>query len=111
MDIDQLLTEARDSLTVRRVFGDATQHGGVTVIPAASIRGGAGGGSGQSPEGQGQGAGGGFGLSAKPAGALVIRDGEARWVSAVDRNLVVVAAAVVALALLGTVRAGLRRRS
>ena len=52
MDPNELMQQARDALTVKRVFGEPYERDGVTVIPAASIRGGAGGG-----EGRGRGAG------------------------------------------------------
>jgi hypothetical protein len=65
------IERARDVLTVRRVFGDPIERDGVTVIPAANVRGGGGGGGGEGPNGQGSG--GGFGVSATPAGAYVIR--------------------------------------
>ena len=79
MDPNELMQQARDALTVKRVFGEPYERDGVTVIPAASIRGGAGGGrgEGEAPDGSGSGSGsgGGFGLTAKPAGVYVI-DGE-----------------------------------
>ena len=76
MDPNELMQQARDALTVKRVFGEPYERDGVTVIPAASIRGGAGGGRGEgaAPDGggSGSGSGGGFGLTAKPAGVYVI---------------------------------------
>jgi uncharacterized spore protein YtfJ len=69
MEVAEIIEKARDTLTVKRVFGDAYEKDGVTVIPAASVRGGAGGGSGEGPEGTGRGGGGGFGVTARPAGA------------------------------------------
>jgi uncharacterized spore protein YtfJ len=111
VETEQLVREARDTLTVRRVFGEPEQHGDITIIPAANVRGGAGGGGGEGPEGQGQGSGMGFGMSAKPAGAFVVRDGDARWVPAVDRNMAIIAMALVGLAVLRTIRAVVRARS
>jgi hypothetical protein len=78
----QVLSEARDALTARRVYGEPYEKNGLTVIPAATVRGGGGVGGGEGPDGKGEG--GGFGLSAHPAGAWVIEDGVARWRPAVD---------------------------
>jgi len=52
---------------------------GITIIPAASVRGGGGGGG--DSEGNG---GGGFGITARPVGAYVIRNGEVSWEPALD---------------------------
>lgn len=84
MDVQKMLAEARDAMTVKRVYGDPYEKDGVTVIPAANVRGGGGGGSGNDPERSG--GGGGFGLTARPVGAYVIKDGEVRWVPAVDET-------------------------
>ena len=53
MEVNDVITQARDTLTVKRVFGDPYEKNGVTVIPAARVQGGAGGGGGEGPEGQG----------------------------------------------------------
>jgi uncharacterized spore protein YtfJ len=45
MNVQQLLETARDGLTVTRVFAEPYERDGVTVIPAAALRGGVGGGS------------------------------------------------------------------
>ena len=57
MDPNELMEQTRDALTVKRVFGEPYERDGVTVIPAASIRGGAGGGKGEgeAPDGCGSG--------------------------------------------------------
>jgi uncharacterized spore protein YtfJ len=80
-NVDQMWKGTRDALTVKRVYGDPVERDGVTVIPAAAVRGGAGGGG--DNEGNG---GGGFGIAARPIGAYVIRDGKVRWRPAVDVN-------------------------
>ncbi len=77
--VDELLSGARDAMTVKKVFGEPVVTDGVTMIPVAKV-GGGGGGSGDS-EGNG---GGGFGLAAKPVGAYVIRDGKVAWEPVVD---------------------------
>jgi uncharacterized spore protein YtfJ len=94
-DVDQMWKGTRDAVTVKRVYGEPVERDGVTVIPAASVRGGAGGGG--DSEGNG---GGGFGVVARPIGAYVIRNGEVSWRPAVDANrvLLLVAALVFLIA-------------
>ena len=85
--------KARDTMTVKRVFGDPIERDGVLVIPAAHVSGGGGGGGGVQPDGQ-LGSGDGFGVRSRPAGALIIRDGDVRWEPARDpeRRLAIYAA-------------------
>jgi uncharacterized spore protein YtfJ len=94
-DVDQMWQGTRDAVTVRRVYGKPVESEGVTVIPAAAVRGGAGGGG----DSQGNG-GGGFGVMARPIGAYVIRDGKVSWRPEVDVNrvLLLVAALVYLIA-------------
>ena len=75
MNIDDVMTTARDVMTVRRVFGEPYERDGVTVIPAAMVAGGVGGGDGGGPHGE-SGSGGGLGVWAAPAGVYRIRGGE-----------------------------------
>jgi uncharacterized spore protein YtfJ len=82
-NVDELLEGARDAITVKRVYGDPIEQDGLTVVPAAAVRGGGGGGGDADHNG-----GGGFGLAATPVGAWVIRNGEATWKPAVDVNRV-----------------------
>lgn len=96
------IERARDVLTVRRVFGDPIERDGVTVIPAAKVRGGGGGGSGSGPNGEG--GGGGFGVSASPAGAYVIKDGTVRWEPALDLSRTIFMGQIVAIVALLTAR-------
>jgi uncharacterized spore protein YtfJ len=93
--IGQMVGQARDAMTVKRVYGDPIERDGTTVIPAASVAGGGGGGGGVDAEGQ-TGGGTGFGLRARPVGAFVIRDGDVRWEPVEDPlgKLIVIAAAV-----------------
>jgi uncharacterized spore protein YtfJ len=100
VEVEGIIERARDALTVKRVFGDPYEKNGVTVIPAADVRGGGGGGTGEGPEGTGKGGGGGFGLVARPAGAYVIRGDDVTWQPAVDVNRIVLGAQVLALAAL-----------
>ncbi len=81
VNVDELIEGAREAISVRRVFGDPIEEDGVTVIPAAAVRGGGGGGA--DTEGNG---GTGFGLTASPVGAYVIKDGEVSWKPAVNPN-------------------------
>jgi uncharacterized spore protein YtfJ len=105
MEIQEVISQARDAITVKRVFGDPYERNGITVIPAAAVRGGAGGGGGEGPSGEGRGEGSGFGLSAKPAGAYVIKGESVQWQPAVDVNRIVLGAQVVAIVALLAVRA------
>jgi uncharacterized spore protein YtfJ len=111
MDVQDVIAQARDTLTVKRVFGEPYEKDGVTVIPAARVLGGAGGGSGEDPQGQGKGSGSGFGMIARPVGAFIIRDGELSWRPAVDVNRIVLGGQLVAVAALLTVRAVIRARA
>jgi len=47
MKLDDVLNSARGTFTVKRVYGEPYEKDGLTVIPAAAVRGGAGGGTGQ----------------------------------------------------------------
>ena len=42
MDAREVLNHARDAMTVKRVFGDPYEQDGLTVIPVATVMGGAG---------------------------------------------------------------------
>ncbi|MBK1783172.1 sporulation protein [Prauserella cavernicola] len=99
MNVEQLLTKARDTLTVRRVYGEPIERDGVLVIPAAAISGGGGAGSGVDEKGA-QGEGGGFGTAARPVGAYTIKDRSLTWVPAVDVNRLVVVVGVVLVVFL-----------
>lgn len=107
--ISEMVSKARDAMTVRRVYGDPVEHDGTVVIPAAAVSGGGGGGGGVDTQGQ-TGAGTGFGLHARPVGAFVIRDGNVRWEPVVDpmgRLMVTTAAVTTGLII---VRSMIRRR-
>ncbi|HKF32040.1 MAG TPA: spore germination protein GerW family protein [Jatrophihabitantaceae bacterium] len=101
MKIEELLTTAREAITVRRVYGEPYEKDGVTFIAAARVSGGGGGGGGHDKDGQ-EGQGGGFGVQARPAGAYVIKDGNVRWMPAVDVNRVIAALGVVIVMFLMT---------
>jgi uncharacterized spore protein YtfJ len=102
-NVEELLQGVRDAIAVRRVYGDPIERDGVTVIPAAIVRGGGGGGG--DNEGNG---GGGFGLHARPVGAYIIENGEVRWKPAVDPNRIVLGWQLVSVLALLTALAGYR---
>ena len=85
VEVMETIRGAQDSLTVKRVFGEAYEKDGVTVIPSAFVAGGGGGGADQSAGGSG------FGLAAFPVGAYVIKDGNVSWQPAVNVNFLVLA--------------------
>jgi uncharacterized spore protein YtfJ len=95
MNPEELLKGARDSISVRRVFGEPIEHDGVIVVPVAKVAGGGGGGGDSEDNG-----GGGFGLGARPVGVYVIKDGQVSWRPAID-PLRVALLALLALVLLG----------
>ncbi len=99
MNVDEMLTGARDTMTVKRVYGDPIERDGIMVIPAANVVGGGGGGGDKENNG-----GGGFGVSATPAGAWIIRDGDVQWEPAVDATRLATWGMVVAIVFLLTVR-------
>jgi uncharacterized spore protein YtfJ len=111
MEVHDVLAQARDALTVKRVFGEPYEKDGITVIPAARVQGGAGAGGGEDPQGQGKGSGSGFGMTARPVGAFIIRDGDLSWRPAVDVNQIVLGGQVVAVVALLTVRAIIKART
>jgi len=109
-DVQESVSRVRDAISVKRVFGDAYEKGGVTVIPAARVAGGGGGGLQNGPgrgPGAGSGFGSGFGMLARPAGVFVIKGDRVRWQPAVDPAVFVVAITMIALSLR---RAARRRR-
>ena len=111
MDTTEVLTHARDAMTVKRVFGDPYEKDGVTAIPVANVMGGVGAGGGPGVRGMPVGAddtsagddaattgyGMGYGLRATPAGVYVIKGGEVEWKPAVDMNRLLLQRAIVAL--------------
>ena len=113
MQIDELISGARDVLNVDRVYGEPYEKNGLTVIPAATVRGGGGGGVGEDETGA-TGRGGGFGMIARPSGAWIVEDGQVTWKPVVDVNRIVLGGQLVALAaivMLGRVLLERSRRS
>lgn len=125
MDAQELLAQARDAMTARRVFGEPIERNGTLLLPVASVMGGAGGGSGRmtgaagaagalgtgegEAPGEGattpeEGSGYGFGMMARPLGVYVIRGEEVTWQPAVDRNRQLALGAVVSVLAILAVR-------
>jgi uncharacterized spore protein YtfJ len=103
------IERGRDAIAARRVFGEPIERSGVTVVPAATVRGGGGGGGGGDESGSGAGTG--YGLAGRPVGAYVIGDGEVRWEPAIDRTRVIVGSQILVAAALLLLAVVLRRRS
>ncbi len=103
-----LIDGVRDIITVKRVYGDPYEKNGMTVIPAAAVRGGGGGGEGRRGDDE-AGTGGGMGMIGRPSGAWVIHDGDVTWKPAVDVNRIVLGAQIVALTAI-VVRGSILRR-
>jgi len=114
MDAADVIQQAREALTAKRVFGEPYERNGITVIPAATIRGGGGGGGGEAGTAQtggiGGGNGGGFGVAAKPAGAFVVAGDDVQWRPAVDVNRIILGGQIVGVVFLLVLGGVLRRR-
>jgi uncharacterized spore protein YtfJ len=128
-DVLETVRDAVGRAGAGAVFGEPVSHDGILVLPVARVSGGGGGGEGEGgptgaparpdagakreagakPEAMGRGTGGGFGVSARPVGAYVIKDGAVSWRPAVDVNKVILGAQVVAVVALLVLRAVLRR--
>ena len=119
LDVQTLLEQANDSMTVRRVFGEPIERDGVLVIPAAMVAGGGGGGGGVGTgfgpsgdqQGEGSGTGGGWGVQARPVGAFVVRDGVVTWVPAIDWARIAFIGGLVVIAALFTRRSIVQTRA
>jgi uncharacterized spore protein YtfJ len=107
MNLEETLKGTYDAMTVRRVYGDPIERDGVTVIPAAAIRGGLGHGGGHDAN---EGGGGGGGVSARPVGVYRIEGGKVTWQPAVDVTRIAVLGEVLVIVLLLVVRSVMRRR-
>jgi uncharacterized spore protein YtfJ len=133
MDVESLLARASENLSVRRAFGEAYEKDGMLIIPVALVAGGGGGGTGparvrggdpagglgdspsaghdeQSRDCGRTDAGGGFGGLVLPSGAFVVKDGQVRWIPAVDVTIAVVASLSLVRVLARTLRRGRRSR-
>jgi uncharacterized spore protein YtfJ len=111
VDVNEVLDQAREAITVKRVFGDPYEKDGTTIVPVANVMGGAGAGggsgvgkrlpaTGEGPTGDvaaDSGYGTGYGVRATPAGVYVIKGGDVEWKPAVDMNRLFLQRALVAL--------------
>ena len=97
MKTTDVVTAARDAITVKRIYGEPYEKDGLTVIPAAVVTGGFGGGTGHDEKGQ-EGEGGGFGMMGRPAGAYVIKGARVSWRPAIDPNRILVWVGLVVVA-------------
>jgi hypothetical protein len=98
MDVQEALSEAGGAMTAKRVYAEPYVHDGLTIIPAAAVRGGGGGGGDEATGGAG------FGLHATPKGAWVVEGDKVTWKPAVDVNRIVLGSQIVAVAALLTAR-------
>jgi uncharacterized spore protein YtfJ len=115
MNATEILEQVRDTLTVRRVYGEPIERDGLLVVPVATVTGGGGAGTGEGRPGadgspSGTGAGGGWGGTARPVGVYVIGGGRVSWQPAVDVNRVILGGQVVAVVALLVVRSIVRAR-
>jgi uncharacterized spore protein YtfJ len=101
MNVTEMLSDARDAMSVKRVYGDPIEREGLTIVPAADVRGGGGGGGDAENNG-----GGGFGLTARPVGVFIVKGGDVAWEPAVDVNrisMMGIVAGIVALLVLRSI--------
>jgi uncharacterized spore protein YtfJ len=105
VNIDEMVRGTQEALSVRRVYGDPIERDGTTVIPVAKVRGGGGGGGDAENNG-----GGGFGLTARPVGVFVIREGSVRWEPALDLNRIILGGQVVAIVMFLSLRVLFKRK-
>jgi uncharacterized spore protein YtfJ len=104
IDLDTLLAQARDSMTVKRVFGEPIERDGLMVIPVANVMGGFGSGRGDPQSANNRSVGAGFGVRATPAGVYVVDNGRVRWEPALNLNAVILGGQIVAIVLFLTLR-------
>jgi uncharacterized spore protein YtfJ len=125
-NVMDVIAHTLEANTSRSAFGEPVQVGDVTVIAAARVtgRGGGGGGggraAGQAKRGEaasagaaehtGEGSGGGLVQSARPVGALVIKNGGVSWRPAIDLNRIILGGQIVAVVALLVARDVLTRR-
>ena len=110
--IRENLGHTREALSVQRVFGEAYELDGVTLIPVARVSGGAGGGAGRGTDDdqEGSGFGSGFRLRAEPVGVYEIHDTGVEWRPTLDIDRVVKRSQVLAAIVVVCVALVLGRR-
>ena len=102
MTIEEIFARVGDQVSVRRVFGEPIERDGITIVPVAVVAGG--GGGGQGPEETGSG--GGVGICSRGLGVFAIREGQVRFVPAID----VMGIGVLAVIGVGLIGKSLRKR-
>ncbi len=95
MNVGEVIGQARDTMTAKRVYADPVERDGSTVVPAAAIRGGGGGGDGENEQRRGSGVG--FGVMARPVGSYVIDANGVHWRPAIDWTTIVLGLEAIAL--------------
>ena len=98
MNVTEMLSDAREAITVKRVYGEPIEREGLTIVPAADVRGG---GGGSDSENNG---GGGFGLTARPVGVYIVKDGQVEWEPAVDASRIAIMGMVTSIVALLVLR-------
>jgi uncharacterized spore protein YtfJ len=104
----------KDSMSVRRAFGDPYELDGISVIPVARIAGGAGGGGGEGVDEEGASGGGfgtGFGMGVVPIGVYEVRGERVEWKPTIDVNRVIKGAQVLAGIMVVCIALVIRARS
>jgi uncharacterized spore protein YtfJ len=112
-DPAEITRAASDVCNVRRVFGEAYEHEGTTVIPVAKVLGALGTGSGTGemgssseettrPGSSGSGGGGGYGIRVRPLGVYVIDADGVHWRPALDLNRVILGGQLVGAVAVAT---------
>jgi uncharacterized spore protein YtfJ len=109
-NVDEILANVRETMTVKRVFGEPIERDGLTVVPVARISGGGGGGGGEDDKGSG-GYGVGYGVNAHPAGVYVIKNGNVKWEPAIDLNKVILGGQILVIVALLVLRTILKSRN
>ncbi len=102
--LQETINQTIEGMKPSHVFGEPIERDGAVFLPVAKVRGGGGGGGDTAGNG-----GAGFGVTAKPAGMFVIRDGDAVWRPALDINRIVLGGQIVAIVALLVLRSILRR--
>jgi Sporulation protein YtfJ (Spore_YtfJ) len=101
MNVQEVLSQSRDAMTVGRVFGEPIERNGVTIVPVAKVMGGGGGGGGHSDDGQ-EGSGAGYGMRATPAGVYLIKGNDVEWKPSIDVNRAILGGQIIGIFFLLT---------
>lgn len=102
MSVESLMAKANEGISAGRAFGPVIEGEGCTIIPVAFTVGG--GGGGDAPAEEGVSVGGGFGSLSWPIGVYVVKDGNVRWVPAIDTTFIALVASTVLRTLVRRVR-------